>query len=140
MEKLEFGSSAYFAELRRVIEKAIATEDLSGITSILCEEFTNPPAHLRRNGSSSIGWHWRVNQGRSQIGEGVIDAAFKIVIDYETAHIIARRIFGPEGGEVPEMPGWVAEGKVRIEGDRTGPLPTLAQKLNFHNLMAVKTA
>jgi hypothetical protein len=59
-EKFEFASPEWVDMLRGQILEGLAGKDLSVIDFTLCEEYTNPPAHLRRPGSASIGFHVRI--------------------------------------------------------------------------------
>ena len=63
-EKLEFASPEWVDMLRGLIQDGLAGQDLSGADFVLCEEYTNPSAHLRRPGSDSIGFHFRVLRAR----------------------------------------------------------------------------
>jgi hypothetical protein len=63
-EKLEFASPEWVDMLRGLIIEGLDGKDLSGLEFTLCEEYTDPPDHLRRAGSSSIGPHIRIADGK----------------------------------------------------------------------------
>lgn len=55
VEKHEFMSTEWVAMAREQITQALTARDLRGIDFTLCEEFTDAPAHLRRDGATTIG-------------------------------------------------------------------------------------
>jgi hypothetical protein len=50
---------------REQILRALDGKDLRTIRFTLCEEFTNPPEHLRPSGAQSIGFYVRLRDGQS---------------------------------------------------------------------------
>ena len=52
--------------LRDLIVDGLAGKDLSGIEFTVCEEYTNPPAHLRRPGHRRSGFTFTSPTARSR--------------------------------------------------------------------------
>ena len=91
MEKYRFMSIDWVEMARREITQLLATKDLAGIQFTLCEEFTEPPSDLRRDGAATIGFYVRVDNGRVEIGDRPVDNAdLKFVSTYDDALAIAR--------------------------------------------------
>lgn len=138
MEKHRFMSPAWIAMAREAITGALADGDLDGISFTLCEEFTDPPAELRREGAATIGFFVRVADGRVEVGDRPIgDADVKVISSYEDALPIARDPGAP-AAERSAMEQRIAEGRLTIEGDPSAvPLPLAA--LDLHRLLAART-
>jgi len=138
-EKLEFASPEWVDMLRGLILEGLAGQDLSGADFVLCEEYTNPPAHLRRPGSDSIGFHIRVANGEVQVIDQVIDgprATKKLVCDYEWAKRYAMRFPDPKLREQ-----LTAEGLMRVEGEGDmSKLPAFWLRLDTTSLIRPRTA
>ena len=145
-EKLEFASAEWVDAMRSIIEGKLreGKVDLTGIASSFCEESTDPPGHLLPEGAKSIGWYFRIADGRVEVGQGVLDAAdVKIVADYATVLPLARMVFANNPQAAAEaakvMEEAAAAGKIRREGDATAAaaIPALA---TLHDDIARLTA
>jgi ketosteroid isomerase-like protein len=138
-EKLEFASPDWVDMLRNLILEGLAGQDLSGADFVLCEEYTNPPAHLRRPGLDSIGFHIRVASGEIQVINQVIDGSRttkKLVCDYERAKSYAMRYPDPKLRDQ-----LMAEGLMRVEGEGDmSKLPAFWLKLDTTSLIRPRTA
>ena len=64
LKRFEFMSPTWIAMAREQILRALDGKDLRTIRFTLCEEFTNPPEHLRPSGAQSIGFYVRLRDGR----------------------------------------------------------------------------
>lgn len=137
--RFEFMSPEWIAMAREQIAKALANADLSGIRFTLCEEFKNPPAHLRRAGRDTIGFCVRVQDGAVQVDDRLEgDADVTVTSDYADALAIAR---DPEAASADPtaMAERVADGRVTVGGDPSSAPPVL-QQLDIHRLLAGHTA
>ena len=124
---------------QRRIADVLAGKDLSGINYTLCEEFTNPPDHLRQGTAASLGFYIRVVDGRAEVGDHPIDDAdCKIVSEYEDALPVARDPNAP-AADPRLMQERLASGRLRIEGNPQ-EAPAILQNLNVHTLLASETA
>ncbi len=139
LDKFEFMSPAWIEMARDEITRLLAERDLRDINYTLCEEFTNPPERLRRNGAATIGFYVRVTDGQVEVGDHPIDTAnVKIVSDYNDALSVAR---------VPEAPvaqqevveERIATGKLKVVGN-PADMPALLVELDIHRLLASRTA
>jgi hypothetical protein len=139
MDKIEFMSPPWIDMAKSQIMRILAGENLAAVNYTFCEEFTDPPEHLRRSGEATIGFYIRIDYGRVEIGDHPIDDAdLKIVSDYEDALKVAR---DPNAlAADPElMRERVAAGRLKIIGS---PLdaPQILKDLNIHMLLAPRTA
>jgi hypothetical protein len=76
---------------REQIIQALAGKDLGNIRFTLCEEFTDPPQHLKLQGTQTIGFYLRVKDGQVEVGDRPIDDAdCTIISDYADALPVAR--------------------------------------------------
>lgn len=133
MLRVEFGSRDWVA-----LEDGALGTDLADIEWSFCEEFTDPPGHLRRGAATTIGWHVRIGAGRLEVGDGPVDdAAFKLVIAYKTALYLARlHLADPEQAE--ELARAFRDGRIRIEGEGSAG-PSFFTDLGLHDRMAEVT-
>jgi hypothetical protein len=133
IEKYEMAGPQWVAKLRRVVEEGLAGEDLTGIDFSICEEYTEPPEHLRQPGSATIGIYLRIQNGNFEVGDHPIDATFKIVGDYAAMREYALRPFSPTRLD-PETAAlrqrMIEDGKMRVLGPRADSPPTT--QLNLH--------
>ncbi len=137
--KLEFMSPEWIAMAREQITQALSGRDLGSNRFTLCEEFTNPPAHLRREGSDTIGFCLHVGDGRVEVGDRpAADADCTIISDYADALAIAR---DPDAGSADPavMAKRIADGRLRIVGDPSAA-PAVLRELDIHRLLAAHTA
>ncbi|HEX2038181.1 MAG TPA: hypothetical protein VHF47_00450 [Acidimicrobiales bacterium] len=138
-DKHEFGSPAWVEAVRPVVERLLADHDLKGVEYAFCEEFTDPPDHLRRDGSSAIGWHFRITGGQVLVGDGPLDDAdVRIVADYHTVLPLARVVLA----EHDDLEGFrrtveeaAAAGKLRREGNASR-VPRFLVAVDFHDPIA----
>jgi hypothetical protein len=143
LEKYEYGCPEWVAMVRGLVEEGLAGEDLAGINFSFCEENTDPPAHLRRPGSDTIGFYVRVEHGEVEVGDHPIDGTtFKIIGDYAAMREYALRPF-PGANPDPETAAlrqqMIAEGKMRVEGVRA-EWPAVISDLDLHNRARLRTA
>jgi hypothetical protein len=143
LKKYEYGSPEWVGMVRGLVEEGLAGEDLAGITFSFCEENTDPPAHLRRPGSDTIGFYVRVENGEVEVGDHPIDGTtFKIVGDYTVMRAYALRPFpganpDPETAELRQR--MIAAGKMRVVGVRA-EWPAVISNLDLHNRARLRTA
>ena len=138
MERFRFMSPSWIEMARGQITAALAGVELGRIEFTLCEEFTNPPNDLRREGAATIGFFVRIVDGRVEVGDHPIDDAdFKVVSDYEDALTIARDPDAPAAR--PElMQERIAEGRLEIVGNPSD-VPTALAELDIHRLLSSRT-
>jgi hypothetical protein len=131
-------SPAWIVMAREQITAALAGVDLGSVEFTLCEEFTNPPSDLRREGDATIGFSVHISDGRAEVGDHPIDDAdFKVVSDYEDALAIARDPDAPAAQ--PELvQARLAEGRLAIVGNPSD-VPTALADLDIHRLLSSRT-
>ncbi len=138
-EKREFASPEWVDMLRGLIVGGLAGKDLSGADFTLCEEYTNPPDHLRRPGSESVGFHIRIKDGQVQVINEVVDAAVttkKLICDYEWAKRYAMRYPDPTLRDQ-----LMADALMRVEGEGDmSKLPDFWLRLDTTSLIRPRTA
>jgi hypothetical protein len=138
-DKFEFASPVWIDMLRGLIVGGLAGQDLSGVNFVLCEEYTNPPEHLRRVGSDSIGFHTRVADRQIQVINEVIDGSEttkKLICDYDWAKRYAMRFPDPKLRDQ-----LMAEGLMRVEGEGDmSKLPAFWLELDTTSLIRPRTA
>jgi hypothetical protein len=138
-EKFEFASPEWVDMLRGLIVEGLAAEDLSAADFLLCEEYTDPPEHLRRPGSDSIGLHIRVANSEIQVINEVIDGSEttkKLICDYQWAKRYAMRFPDPKLRDQ-----LMAEGLMRVEGEGDmSKLPSFWLELDTTSLIRPRTA
>jgi hypothetical protein len=159
LEKYELASPEWVTMLRGLVEEGLAGEDLAGINFTMCEEFTDPPAHLRRPGSATIGFYVRIENGEVVVGDHPIDATFKLVGDYAAMREYALRPFSPtqlDPDTAAMRQRMIEEGKLRVVGARAdwppvtsqrdlhnragAEWPAVVSRLDLHNRARVRTA
>jgi hypothetical protein len=143
LKKYEYGSPEWVAMVRGLVEDGLADEDLAGVNFSFCEENTDPPAHMRRPGSDTIGFYVRVENGEVEVGDHPIEGTtFKIVGDYTAMREYALRPF-PGANPDPETAAlrqrMIAEGKMRVVGVRA-EWPAVISNLDLHNRARLRTA
>lgn len=114
-------SPEWISAIRGLAETLFADAPLAGVDFTISEEVTDPPAELLQGRTEPIGWYLRIRDGRVAIGsEPAADADFRLIADYETLHVLARRIWAddPDGiAQARELAEASAAGKLRTEGD-----------------------
>jgi hypothetical protein len=139
MEKYEFMSPGWIKMARGRIQEALSERDLAGVDYTLCEEFTNPPEHLRREPAGTIGFYVRVDDGRVEVGDRPTgDADLRIVSEYEDALLVARDPEAP-AADAKVMAERMAAGRLSITGDPQ-QAPAALRDLDIHKLLASATA
>jgi hypothetical protein len=139
MARLEFMSQAWIEMARQRIEEVLGGKDLTGVSYTLCEEFTNPPEHLRRAPAATIGFYVRVKDGRVEVGDHPIDDVdCKIISEYEDALSVARDPEAP-AADPKVITERLATGRLRLVGNPQAA-PLLLRELNIHKLLASQTA
>jgi hypothetical protein len=132
-------SPAWIDMARVEITKALAGTDLGGLDFALCEEFTNPPDDLRRDGAATLGFCVRIDDGRVEVTDRPTDRAdLRIVSDYEEALAVARDPDAPTAHQ-DMMEERIAEGRLTIVGDPSA-VPDPLEGLDIHRLVASHTA
>lgn len=138
-DKFEFASPEWVDMLRELIVTGLAGQDLSGVDFVLCEEYTNPPEHLRRPGSDSIGLRISVTNGEIQVTDEVVpggQTTKKLICDYGWAKRYAMRFPDPKLRDQ-----LMAEGLMRVEGEGdTSKLPAFWLELDTTSLIRPRTA
>jgi hypothetical protein len=138
-DKFEFASPEWIDMLRGLIVEGLSGQDLSGVNFVLCEEYTNPPQHLRRPGSDSIGFHTRVANGQIDVINQVVDGTQttkKLICDYEWAKRYAMRFPDPKLRDQ-----LMAQGLMRVEGEGDmSKLPAFWLELDTTSLIRPRTA
>jgi len=118
---------------------ALDGKDLRITRFTLCEEFTNPPEHLRPSGAQTVGFYVRLGDGQVEVGDRPInDADCTIISDYADALSVAR---DPEtaAADPAVMAERMAAGSLKIIGDPSAA-PAVLTELNIHKLLAPHTA
>jgi len=139
LKRFEFMSPTWIAMAREQILRALDGKDLRTIRFTLCEEFTNPPEHLRPSGAQTIGFYVRLGDGQVEVGDRPInDADCTIISDYADALSVAR---DPEAAAADPavMAERMAAGSLKIIGDPSAA-PAVLTELNIHKLLAPHTA
>lgn len=137
--KVEFASPAWFGEVRRMFEAYAATAPRDFAFSV-CEVFTDVPAHLDKDGSGVIAWHFRIADGRFHFAYGEADDVdMKTVSDYDFILPFARMRIAPDTAAEYQkrMQAGVEAGKLRRTGDGSKAPPELYA---IHNDLADITA
>jgi hypothetical protein len=139
LDKFEFLSPGWIEMARRQIVLALQDKDLGSIQYTLCEEFTNPPEYLRRQGEGTAGFYVRIANGLVEVGDHPIDDAdLKVVSDYTDALEVARDPGAP-AADPKVVQERIAAGRVRIIGDPSS-LPSALAEADIHRLLAPFTA
>jgi hypothetical protein len=134
----EFMSPGWVEMAREEITHALSTADLADEQFTLCEEFTDPPDHLRRGDAETIGFYVRLVGGQTEIGDDCrITADCRIISDYGDALTVARDPDAPAANPT-EVQRRIAEGTLKIEGD-SSRMPKALQHLDIHRLLAAHT-
>jgi len=139
MKNFEFMSPAWIAMAREQILRALDGKDLTTVRFTVCEEFTNPPEHLRPADAQNIGFYVRLCDGQVEVGDRPMnDADCTIISDYADALSVAR---DPEAAAADPavMAERMAAGTLKIVGDPSAA-PAVLTELNIHKLLAPYTA
>ena len=139
MEKFRFMSPAWIEMAREQITTSLTGVDLGGVNFTLCEEFTNPPDDVRREGASTIGFVVRFVDGTIEVvGEPTGDCDFRVVSDYEDALAIARDPDAPVA-QPSMMEQRLAEGRLKIVRN-PADIPAALAGLDIPRLLSSRTA
>src|SRR5262245_50874246 len=142
LQKYEFSSPEWMKMVRRLVEDGLRGKDISGIDFSMCEEYTDPPEHLRQPGTNSIGFTIRFADGTVElIDEPRDDVDFKLVGDYAALKEYSLRPFDPTNFD-PETLAirqrMMDEGKLRVDG-RRAEWPAVLSDLDLHNEARIRT-
>jgi hypothetical protein len=139
MEKFRFMSPSWIEMAREQITQALEGADLDGVNFALCEEFTNPPDDLRREGRVTIGFVVRLVDGRVEVEDHPTDDCdLRVVSDYDDALVIARDPDAP-AAQPSMMEQRLAEGRLKIVGNPVDVPGSLAG-LDIHRLLSSRTS
>ena len=126
--------------MHRVVCELLADADLAGARFSLCEEFTDPPAHLNWGGSATIGWYLRIRNGLIETGAGVIEADRQILMDYATVLPFARTVIDATNRDAVHAELQRAAAEDRFFRVRDAALPTALEPLqHLHNALVAIT-
>ena len=145
-DKVEFASPDWIAAITEILERNLAGADLSGRTITIAEEFTDSPAHLAPEGTTTIAWYFRVSDDGVEVHTGVPDSAdLRTTVDYDAVLPIARMIYGTTPEALAEVQrrrdDMVQRGLMKREGDERALPPELLPRLfQVHNDIAERTA
>lgn len=140
--RYEFLSPEWFIALQAMLMQAVdAAGDMSGAKWSACEVFTDLPPHLLQGGNGSIAWHYYLVDGVVRFGYGERqDVDFRAVLEYATAHELARIVVGGDDAAQQAMEAKafaaIQEGKGQIFGSRDNRPEQLA---NYHDALARMT-
>jgi hypothetical protein len=143
IETVELASPEWLHAIAGELERAIRGLDLGGKTYTVCEEFTDPPAHLVPAGATSLAWYFRVTDDKVEVGAGVVvDADLRTTVDYAATLPVARLVYGSTPEAMAEAQ--LARDAARATGTRIGdeadlPPQLLERLIGVHNAMAVRT-
>jgi hypothetical protein len=144
MAKYEFLSAEWLQELRSQLEQGLEGEDLTGIDYTMCEEYTGVPAHLRPRGGDTVGFYFRVRDGKVEVGDPPIqDANIRVLADYATVHpnamLTHAEISAATGLDPQElMAKNAAAGTVQVFGQLSDMPPVIAN-VHLHDRLAPRT-
>jgi hypothetical protein len=142
-DKVEFASAEWLAVAEEVLQKAVIGLDLGGKTFTVSEEFTDPPAHLLKDGDASIAWHFTVSDDGVDVAEGAVeDADMRTRVDYQAVLPVARLVYGTSEEAIAEAMRLreAAQATGERVGDETVLPPELLQRLfAVHNQLAERT-
>jgi len=140
MEKFEFASDAWIAELKRLIVKYAAEAGPNASLSI-CEVFNKVPKNLDKHGTGTLAWHCIVKDGKLvKFEETAIDVAdVRTEHDYDFVLPIAKKVYTPEAmAEVNEyMAKGIAEGRSKSTSTNRNAVPP--NFIGMHNDLAART-
>jgi hypothetical protein len=139
----QFVSPEWVDALRVIMEEAFESVDLDGIEFAFNEEYVNPPAELLGPGESTVGWYYRIRDGKVEVGGGSLpDATMTVRGDYETVRRLAK-LSKSDPTEAAELERLAAEahatGKLSFSGDPTA-MPTAVTGLGLHDRVVPITA
>ena len=92
--KHEFASPAWIEDARESLQATVAELGalLDGVRFGVCETYTDPPLHLRREGSDEISWYFVIDGPTAEVGEGMrTDVDHAITADYTVAIPYAKQ-------------------------------------------------
>jgi len=143
VDSVEFASAAWMEAIEAVLAEVMAGLDTGGRTWTVSEEFTEPPAHLLRAGTSTIAWHFRVTDGRVEVGDGLADDGDLVtVIDYAATLPVARLVYGAtpeEQAKAARLRAAAATTGTRKGDERAFPPELMGRLVEVHNRMAERT-
>jgi hypothetical protein len=119
-ERHEFCSASWVDCVRALIDESVVGFDLTGVTMSFSEELTDPPAHLLVSDRSTVGWHYRIDDGSLSVEcRPMPEADLRMIGDYDTIVVLARLPYtDPEIGPLAEAA--LEAGTLRYEGSSEG--------------------
>ena len=140
MEKFEFASDAWIAELKKLIVKYAAEAGPNTNLSI-CEVFNNVPKNIDKHGTGTLAWHCIIKNGKLvTFEETPIDVAdVRTEHEYDFVLPVAKMVYTPEKmGEVNDyMAKGLADGRSKSTSTNREAVP--ANFFGMHNELAVRT-
>lgn len=130
--KHEPASPEWIAAYRAFLERELAGETFEGVNVTMSYEMTNPPAHLLRDGRTSIGWHFRIADGKCELGDHPLpEADLVLVADYETEREILKMTNEEHTAHVRngDRAKIVTAGKYRVTGNPR-LIPPVFERIN----------
>ena len=139
-ETYETGSAEWFELLRSTTKDAMEGVDRTGVNVTFTEELLDPPAHLLRDGETSIAWTVTVDEDGAEVTRGrVANADLWLEADYTAIEAIAKlSAFDPELHRI--MADLQSQGLVRRGGDGSRMPPHVGAAWGqVHDAMAKRT-
>jgi hypothetical protein len=120
-ERYEAGSAEWLQAFRDFLTSEVTDADMEGLTPCTASyELTDPPQHLLHDGSDSVGWFIRFQDGRFVVGDHPLaesDCDFLTVGDYAALAPTFRWSRAEWDENVQRVIGLGREGKVRNYSD-----------------------
>lgn len=136
--RYELGSPEWMEAAREYFTTTWTPEELAGASFTRSFEMADPPAHLRRPGRDTIGYYYRVKDGKVEFGDYPLppeECDSYVWNDYE-AGLTLRKWNGNDPGYVPYRNSVVAAGKLKIvtrNGFGPDSLPRAMREADAHN-------
>jgi hypothetical protein len=136
-QRYEFASTEFVAAFRAYMEEQFADKELDGVSFGYSWIATNAPPHLCREGTDIAGFHWRIRDGKCEIGrhplpDGENDFHFKA--DYELLRSLLK-LTDEEGSPIlnNDMQQMVDDGKVELHWDDDQMIPLIGRYIMMAN-------
>jgi hypothetical protein len=139
-ETYETGSEEWFELLRTTTKDAMAAVDRTGVNVTFAEELLDPPAHLLRDGETSIAWTVTIDESGAEVTRGrAAEPDLWLEADYTAISAIAKlSAFDPELHRI--MGDLVSQGAVRRGGDGSKMPPQVGAAWGqVHDALAKRT-
>lgn len=119
-QKYDLASPEWVREFHRILSD-LPRGTLTGIDYSHWEELTSAPSDLSEPGSSSVSFHYQIDDGIVEAGPGLLETwDVKITIDYQTALVLTHTsTHDPDSAARAndEMTSAFTDGRLQIEGD-----------------------